>query len=138
MSHTYWDEKRELYLTLGTHHYQKPIQLPVCKAVFETAVNRLSNAENFVEPILPFIYVFCERLIYINGLPSVKKGVLNNWYWAGYKRYDMFENLYQQQKSIEWVEARFGCQKSVKSTDMVFDFKTFLQDNFDSDIFFFR
>ena len=39
----------------------------------------------------------------------------------------MFENLNQQQKSIEWVEARFGCQKSVKSTDMVFDFKKFLQ-----------
>ena len=75
MSQT-WEEKRELYLTLGTHHYQKPIQLPDCEAVLETAINRRSNAENFVEPVQPFIYVVFERLIYINGLPSAKKGFL--------------------------------------------------------------
>lgn len=73
MSQT-WEQKRELYLTLGTHHYQKPIQLPVCEAVLETAINRRSDANNFVEPVQPFSYVFCERLIYINGLPSAKKG----------------------------------------------------------------
>ena len=73
MSRT-WEEKRELYLTLGTHCYQKPNQLPVCDVVLDTAINRLANAENFVEPVQPFIYVFCERLIYINGLPSAKKG----------------------------------------------------------------
>ena len=71
-----WEEKRELYLTLGTRHYQKPIQLPDCEAVLETAINRRSNAENFVEPVQPFIYVVFERLIYINGLPSAKKGFL--------------------------------------------------------------
>lgn len=69
-----WEEKREFYLTLGTYHYQKPIQLPVCEVVLDTALNRRSNTENFVEPVKPFILVFCERLIYINGLPSAKKG----------------------------------------------------------------
>ena len=73
MSRT-WEENRELYLTLGTHHYQKPIELPVCDAVFETPINRRSNVENFIEPVHPFVYVFCERIIYINGLPSAKKG----------------------------------------------------------------
>ena len=69
-----WQENRELYLTLGTNHYQKPIQLPVCEAVLDTAINRLSNAENVVEPVQPFTYVCCERIILINGLPSAKKG----------------------------------------------------------------
>ena len=72
MSSSTWEEKRELYLTLGTHCYQKPNQLPVCEAVSETAIKRRRNAENFVEPVQPFIYVFCERLIYINGLPFCK------------------------------------------------------------------
>ena len=73
MSRT-WKENREIYLTLGTHRYQKPIELPACVVVLDTAINRLANAENFVEAIQPFTYVFCERLIYINGLPSAKKG----------------------------------------------------------------
>ena len=69
-----WEEKREFYLTLGTYHYQKPIQLPLCEVVLDTATNRRSDAENFVEPVQPFVYVFCERLIFINGLPSAQKG----------------------------------------------------------------
>ena len=75
MSQT-WEEKRELFLTLGTHHYQKPIQLPVCKAVSDTAINRRSNADNYVEPLQPFIYVGSERLLFVHGLPSAKKRFL--------------------------------------------------------------
>ena len=33
----------------------------------------------------------------------------------------------QHQKSIAWVEDRFGCEQSVESSTMVFDFKNFLQ-----------
>ena len=73
MSQT-WKEKREIFLRLGTHQYEKPVQLPLCKAVSDVAINRLLNAENHVEPIGNFIFVFSEQLLYINGLPSVKEG----------------------------------------------------------------
>lgn len=73
MSQT-WKEKRELLLSLGTHQYQKPTQLPMCEAVCDSTINRLPNAENLVKPVGRFIYVNSERLLYINGLPSVQKG----------------------------------------------------------------
>ena len=69
-----WEEKRELYLNLGTQHYQKPKQLPACNAVFDTAINRQSKSENYVEPVHPYNYVLGKRLLYVNGLPSTKKG----------------------------------------------------------------
>ena len=69
-----WEEKREFYLNLGTQHYQKPKQLPACNAVFDTAVNRRSNGEKYVEPVHPYNYVLGKRLLYVNGLPSTKKG----------------------------------------------------------------
>ena len=73
MSQT-WGEKRELYLNLGTQHYQKPKQLPACNAVFDTAINRRSNGEDYVEPVHPYNYVLGKRLLYVNGLPLIKKG----------------------------------------------------------------
>ena len=69
-----WGEKRELYLNLGTQHYQKPKQLPACNAVFDTPINRQSKSENYVEPVHPYNYVLGKRLLYVNGLPSTKKG----------------------------------------------------------------
>ena len=69
-----WGEKRELYLNLGTQHYQKPKQLPACNAVFDTTINRQSKSENYVEPVHPYNYVLGKRLLYVNGLPSTKKG----------------------------------------------------------------
>ena len=69
-----WGEKRELYLNLGTQHYQKPKQLPNCNAVFDTAINRQSKSENYVKPVHPYYYVLGKRLLYVNGLPSTKKG----------------------------------------------------------------
>ena len=69
-----WEEKRELYFNLGTQHYQKPKQLPACNAVFDTAINRQSKSENYVEPVHPYNYVLGKRLLYVNGLPSTKKG----------------------------------------------------------------
>ena len=69
-----WGEKRELYLYLGTKHYQKPNQLPACNAVFDTAINRQSKSENYVESVHPYNYVLGKRLLYVNGLPSTKKG----------------------------------------------------------------
>ena len=71
MSQT-WKEKREKFLRLGTHRYDRPTQLPLCKAVSDGAINRLLNAENHVEPVGNFILVFCEKSLYINGFPPVK------------------------------------------------------------------
>ena len=75
MSET-WKEKRKLLLSLGTHKYEKPTRLPpysVCKAVLDTAENRLLKADNDVGPIEPFIYVYSDQLLYVNGLPAAKE-----------------------------------------------------------------
>ena len=69
-----WGEKTKLYLNLETQHYRKPKELPTCNAVFDTAVNRRSNVENYVKPVHSNNYVLGKRLLYVNGLPSTKKG----------------------------------------------------------------
>ena len=72
-----WKEKREIFLRLGTHQYEKPAQLPLCKAVSDSAINRLLNAENNVEPVGDLILVFSEKLLYVNGFPPVKAGFMS-------------------------------------------------------------
>ena len=69
-----WKEKREIFLRLGTHQYERPAQLPLCEAVSDVATNKLLNAENHVEPIGDFAIVYSEKSLYINALPSVKEG----------------------------------------------------------------
>ena len=88
MSQT-WEEKRKLLLSLGTKTYPKPTQLPLqfvvnfmgtdgdylsCDIVFDSARNRLEYAENCVEPVESFAFVYSEKRVFVCGFPWPKKG----------------------------------------------------------------
>ena len=75
-----WEQKRELFLRLGTETYQKPTQLPVCEPVLDFAKNKLTNAENYVEPIRSDnTFVYSDTELYVLGLPFPKKGFINSY-----------------------------------------------------------
>ena len=70
-----WEQKRNLLLRLGTQEYQKPTQLPPCVPVLDFAKNKLTNAENYVEPIRPDdTFVYSDTELFLCGLPFPKKG----------------------------------------------------------------
>jgi len=70
-----WEQKRNLLLRLGTQEYQKPIQLPSSVPVLDFAKNKLTNAENYVEPIRSDnTFVYSDTELYVLGLPFPKKG----------------------------------------------------------------
>ena len=69
-----WEEKRNLFLSLGTKRYSKPAQLPSCDAVFDLPLNRLEDAKNYVEPVGHFTFVYSDKLVFVCGLPLPKKG----------------------------------------------------------------
>ena len=70
-----WEQKRNLLLSLGTKKYSKPAQLPSCDAVFDLPLNRLEDAENYVEPLRPrHTFVYSDKLVFVCGLPLPKKG----------------------------------------------------------------
>ena len=74
MSET-WEQKRNLLLRLGTRTYQKPAQLPSCEPVLDLAENKLTNAENYVEPIRPDdTFEYSDTELYVSGFPFPKKG----------------------------------------------------------------
>ena len=79
MSET-WEQKRNLLLRLGTQEYQKPIQLPSSVPVLDFAKNKLTNAENYVEPIRSDnTFVYSDTELYVLGLPFPKKGFINSY-----------------------------------------------------------
>ena len=84
-----WEKKRKLLLSLGTKKYCKPTQLPLqfvdkfmgpdgdflsCEIIFDSARNRLEYAENYVEPVESFSFVYSERCVFVCGFPWPKKG----------------------------------------------------------------
>ena len=74
MSET-WEQKRKLFLGLGTQEYRKPIQLPSCAPVLDYAENKLRNAENYVEPLRSGeTFVYSDTELSLLGLPIAKKG----------------------------------------------------------------
>ena len=80
MSET-WEQKRNLFLHLGTQEYQKPNQLPSCVPVLDFAKNKLINAENYVEPIRPDdTFVYSDTELIVCGLPFPKKGFRLDYY----------------------------------------------------------
>jgi len=76
-----WEQNRKLLLSLGTNKYRRPAQLPKCEVVFETPRNRLTNAENHVEPFGDLTFVYSARALYLSGLPLPKKGFLRIKKW---------------------------------------------------------
>ena len=76
MSET-WEKKRKLLLRLGTETYQKPAQLPSCEPVLDFAENKLTKAENYVEPIRPDdTFEYSDTELCVCGFPIPKKGFL--------------------------------------------------------------
>ena len=88
-----WEQKRKLLLGLGTKTYKKPKQLPLqfvdkfmgpdgdflsCEIVLDSARNRLEYAENYVEPVESFSFVYSERRVFVCGFPWPKKGFRKN------------------------------------------------------------
>ena len=88
MSQT-WEQKRKWFLSLGTKKFRKPAQLLLnlvdnfidpdgdylsCEIVFDSGRNRLTDAENYVEPVGPFAFVYSERRVFVCGFPWPKKG----------------------------------------------------------------
>ena len=84
-----WEQKRKLLLSLGTKTYRKPTQLPLQlfdnflgtdedflsrEIVFDSARNRLEYAENYVEPVQSFAFVYSEKRVFLCGFPWPKKG----------------------------------------------------------------
>ena len=69
-----WKQNREFILELGTKEYQKPARLADCEVVFDTPENRLTTAENYVEPVGALACVTSDTLLNVWGLPSIKKG----------------------------------------------------------------
>ena len=85
-----WEQKRKFLLSLGTKTYRKPTQLPLQFAdklfigtdgdylsydiVFDSARNRLEYAENCVEPVESFAFVYSEKRVFVCGFPWPKKG----------------------------------------------------------------
>ena len=84
-----WEQKRKLLLSLGTQTYRKPTELPLqffdtfmgpdedflsCEIVFDSARNRLEYAENYVEPVESFAFVYSEKRVFVCGFPWPKKG----------------------------------------------------------------
>ena len=45
-----------------------------CEIVFDSARNRLEYAENYVEPVESFAFVYSEKRVFVCGLPWPKKG----------------------------------------------------------------
>ena len=85
--------ERNLPLSLGTKTYKKPTQLPLqfvdkglgpdgdflsCEIIFDSARNRLEYAENYVEPVESFSFVYSERCVFVCGFPWPKKGFRRN------------------------------------------------------------
>ena len=76
MSET-WEKKRNLLLRLGTQTYQKPTQLPSCEPVLDFAENKLTKAENYVEPIRPDdTFEYSDTKLFVCGIPNPKEGFL--------------------------------------------------------------
>ena len=74
MSQT-WQQKRELFLRLGTKEYQKPAQLPECEPVLNIAENKLVNAENYVKPVRSdVIFIYSDMSLSVCGIPFLKEG----------------------------------------------------------------
>ena len=74
MSQT-WEQKRKLLLSLGTQKYEKPAQLPSCEPVLDFAENKLTNAENYVEPVRPDdTFTYSDTNLFVCGFPNPKKG----------------------------------------------------------------
>ena len=70
-----WEQKRNWLLRLGTQEYQKPIQLPFCVPVLDFAKNKLTNAENHVEPVRSDdFYLITDEGIYVYPFPNPKEG----------------------------------------------------------------
>ena len=70
-----WEQKRESFLRLGTETYQKPTQLPSCEPVLDFAENKLTNAENYVEPVKSSaVYLHTDTGIYVCPFPFPKEG----------------------------------------------------------------
>ena len=69
-----WEQNRQLMLDLGTKEYQKPAQLAHSEVVYDTPLNRLTKAENYVEPVGNLASVYSDTMLNIWGLPLIKKG----------------------------------------------------------------
>ena len=68
-----WQQNRELILELGTKEYQKPAQLAHSEVVHDIPENRLTKAENYVEPVGNLAKLYSDTMLNIWGLPLIKK-----------------------------------------------------------------
>lgn len=69
-----WEQNRQLMLDLGTKEYQKPSHLAHSEVVYDTPINRLTKAENYVEPVGNRTCVHSDTVVNIWGFPLIKKG----------------------------------------------------------------
>ena len=131
-----WEQKRELFLRLGTETYQKPTQLPSCDRVLDFAENKLTNAENYVEPLSSDdVYLHTDEGIYLCPFPFPKEGFRSRSKFyrnqvfkeSGNILVFLFENPVQNQESIAWVESRLKCKSYLGKTGQpIFTFKNYL------------
>ena len=77
MSGQNWKQNREFILELGTKEFQKPALLADCEVVLDTPENRLTTAENHVEPVGSLACVRSDTLLNVWGL--IKKGWIRNY-----------------------------------------------------------
>ena len=123
-----WEQNRQLMLDLGTKEYQKPAQLAHSEVVYDTPKNRLTKAENYVEPVGNLASVYSDTMLNIWGLPLIKKGfrVGNNLVIRA-RVNEKVENSDKNQPSDLWVRNRLNCDDSymTKNGYIVFNFKTF-------------
>ena len=129
-----WEQKRKLLLSLGTKEYSKP-QLPLCEAVLDSPLNRLTDAENFVKSVASSTFVYSDTCIFVCGFPWPKKGfrlnrlvtkilsVLN--FLVSFK--DPLGNPVQNQESISWIHDRLQCTSyRGPNGQLIFGFKNYL------------
>ena len=127
-----WQQNRELMLELGTKEYQKPAQLAHSEVVHDIPENRLTKAENYVEPVGNLAYVYSDAMLNIWGLPLIKKGFPLLTVELSYSSQNTLgnekvENSDQNQPSDLWVRNRLNSDESYmgKNGYIVFKFKTF-------------
>ena len=73
-----WEQRRKLFLSLGTQEYEKPPQLPSCEVVLDFGRNKLTEAENDVVPVgSSMTFVYSDNTLFVCGMPIPKKGFEN-------------------------------------------------------------
>ena len=126
-----WEHNRKLLLSLGTKKYSKPAQLLSCDAVMDLPLNRLEDADNYVEPVGPFTFVYSDTFIFVCGFPWPKKGFKSALCFMisiiTLPTKIPISNPVKNQESISWIRNRLNCVSFEDNYgQMVFKFEDYL------------